>query len=232
MKIQAHTARPPGRCDRVAGKALEALQVDPDDHVILQENLASYTTHLTAEFQEKLETREGPELLQSMRSGWAHGENRWTEKIRRDLDRPYSDGEVQERFEALAAQFVEQAANFPGQVYVAGSLVKGRFGAHSDLDLLAPGASSTPSARAGEYGNVCWQTGEKNFLLSSFPEALPVDLQGQNLLSLYQRGLQARGLQLGVSTGKWQITRVEYVDRQPEPKPQTSMMWSFSDRPC
>ncbi len=219
MNISAHCL--PQRPDRIARKALEALALDPQQHRLLEENLASYTSHLHDDYQQSLETLEGGDLLARLQNGWAHGEHRWTDKLRRDLRDPYSDQQVGERFEALKARFIEEARNYPGQLFIAGSLSKGRFGAHSDLDVLA-------TASPGSMPASSWQTGSPQFLLDSFPGAVAVGSDGQDLLKLWREGLGRKGLELH---DDWKVARHTYVQRQPEPIPKSGMMWSFADLP-
>lgn len=235
------TARVDSRPDRVAALLLDALQLDPSDHVVLSENLAAYVTHLKPDFQEQLAEKQGDALLQSLRGGYCHGESRWTEKLLRDTGKPYSDGEVQKRFEELQARFAEEGqklqaehiGSYPCRMYVTGSLVKGRFGAHSDVDAIGV---ATVKNRPSDYGAVAWQmTDERgeDFLLKSFVEAKPVNPAApQPLLEIYRAGLETRGLHLHTDgAGVWQIQRFENPPRQPEPKSQTGMMWSFADLP-
>ncbi|MFN8608895.1 MAG: hypothetical protein U0931_15285 [Vulcanimicrobiota bacterium] len=223
--------------DRIAGKALQALHLKREDHILLEENLACYTSNYKPEFQAELDCLQGDDLLRRMQSGWAQGEHRWVDKIRRDLEKPYSDGQVQQRFEELQNRFsnesqrlvAENQGAFPARVYVSGSLVKGRFGAHSDLDAIG---ISKGGYRPGDHGSVSWQlTDDKgeDFMLKSFLGARQVE-PGQSLLGLYAEGLAAKGLQLETG-GNWRIQRFDYPERQPEPQPQTGMMWSFADLP-
>lgn len=211
----------PQRPDRIARKALEALALDPQQHQLLEENLASYASHLKDEYQQSLDTLQGQELLARLQNGWAQGEHRWTDKLRRDLRDPYSDQKVGERFEALKARFIEEARNYPGQIFIAGSLSKGRFGAHSDLDVLATSAAGTSPAPL-------WQTGNQQFLLDSFPGAVAVGNDGEDLLGVWREGLGRKGLELH---DDWRVERHTYVHRQPEPAPKSGMMWSFADLP-
>ena len=221
--------------DRIAGKALQALHLKREDHVLLEENLACYTSNFKPAFQEELERLEGEELLRRMQTGWAQGEHRWVDKIRRDLDKPYSDGQVQQRFEELQSRFASESQRlvaenqgaFPASVFVSGSLIKGRFGAHSDLDAIGVAKGGY---RPGEHGAVSWQlTDDKgeDFMLKSFVGARKVEA-GQSLLDLYAQGLESKGLRLQPG---WRIQRYDYPERQSEPQPQSGMMWSFADLP-
>jgi len=145
---------------------------------------------------------------------------------------------VQQRFEQLESRFAsesqrlvaENQGSFPAKVFVTGSLVKGRFGAHSDLDAIGVSKSGY---RPSEHGAVSWQlTDDKgeNFMLKSFMEARQIE-PGQSLLEIYSQGLQSKGLKLAVEPGGWQIQRFDYPERTSEPQPQTGMMWSFADLP-
>lgn len=223
--------------DRIASKALQALHLKREEHVLLEENLACYTSNYKPEFQAELDRLQGDELLRRLQSGWAQGEHRWVDKIRRDLDKPYSDSQVQQRFEQLEQRFssesqrlvAENQGSFPARVYVSGSLVKGRFGAHSDLDAIGV---SKGGYRPGDHGGVSWQLtdeGGEDFMLKSFVGARKVE-PGQSLLPLYSQGLEGKGLRLEVGAN-WRIQRFDYPERQSEPQPTTGMMWSFADLP-
>jgi hypothetical protein len=221
--------------DRIAGKALQALHLKREEHVLLEENLACYTSNYKPAFQEELGRLEGDELLRRMQTGWAQGEHRWVEKIRRDLEKPYTDSQVKQRFEELQSRFssesqrlvAENQGGFPARVYVTGSFVKGRFGAHSDLDAIGVAKGGY---RPAEHGPVSWQLTDdhgEDFMLKSFLGAKQVQA-GQSLLELYAQGLESKGLRLQPG---WQIQRFDYPDRESEPQPQTGMMWSFADLP-
>ena len=221
--------------DRIAAKAIQQLQLPAGEHQLLSENLACYVSNYKPAFQDELDRMQGPELLQRMQSGWAQGEHRWVDKIRRDLSKPYSDQHVQQRFEELESRFAsesqrlvaENQGSFPAKVFVTGSLVKGRFGAHSDLDAIGV---SKNGYRPSEHGAVSWQlTDDKgeDFMLRSFMEARQVE-PGQSLLELYSQGLNSKGLQL---LPNWEVHRFDYPERKTEPQPQTGMMWSFADLP-
>lgn len=221
--------------DRIAAKALQSLNLKPQEHVLLEENLACFVSNYKPAFQEELDRMQGPEMLQRMQSGWAQGEHRWVDKIRRDLSKPYSDGQVQQRFEELQTRFsnesqrlvAENQGSFPARVYVTGSLVRGRFGAHSDLDTIGVAKNGY---RPSEHGAVSWQlTDDKgeDFMLKSFVEARQVE-PGQSLLEIYAQGLESKGIRL---ESGWKITRFDYPERKSEPQPQTGMTWSFADLP-
>lgn len=222
--------------DRVAAKALQWLNLKPQDHLLLEENLACYVSHYKPAFQEELDRIQGPELLQRLQTGWAQGEHRWVDKIRRDLDKPYTDRQVEQRLAELQTRFASESQRlvaenqgaFPARVYVTGSLVKGRFGAHSDLDAIGV---SKNGYRPSEHGAVSWQlTDDKgeDFLLKSFVAARQVE-PGQSLREIYAQGLRGKGLELDASD--WKIKRFDYPERTPEPQSQTGMMWSFADLP-
>lgn len=221
--------------DRIAAKALQELKLEPQEHLLLEENLACYVSNYQPAFQEELDRMQGPELLQRMQNGWAQGEHRWVDKIRRDLSKPYADSQVRQRFEELQSRFgsesqrlvAENQGAFPAKVFVTGSLVKGRFGAHSDLDAIGV---SKNGYRPSEHGAVSWQlTDDKgeDFMLRSFMEARQVE-PGQSLLEIYAQGLNQKGLSLDEG---WRIKRFDYPERKPEPQPQTGMMRSFADLP-
>jgi len=225
--------------DRIAARTLAHLRRNPEQHHLLAENLASYVSHYKPDFQAELDRKEGHDLVDRLRSGWAQADHRWVDKIRRDLDKPYTDSEVQQRFEVLESRFqgesqrliAEHSGAYPAQVFVTGSLVRGRFGAHSDIDAI--GVADGPYRPSG-YADVSWQLTQdkgKDFLLNSFAETRAVE-PGQRLLPIYQQALASRGLHLELQDGNcWRIERRSYPERQPEAPVQTGMIWSFADLP-
>lgn len=99
-----------------AGKLLKERKLKPDDHVLLQENLATYLTHL---------------------DGVDGDQTRWHVKLKRDLDKPYTDAEVLRHVDDLQADLKQRLSEmpvYPSQVYVTGSFMRGRLGNNSDLD--------------------------------------------------------------------------------------------------
>jgi len=131
-------------CWDVAGRLMDARDVRREGHVLLQENLASYLAQMPRDFVDDLGRERAEGLDFAVRRGFALGEARWTRKIMRDLEQPYDDAQVFHHATALNSELSHKAADtlraaqgrWPCDLYLAGSLVKGRFGANSDLDAL------------------------------------------------------------------------------------------------
>lgn len=115
-----------------AGRLLQSRGVPLRDHVLLRENLATYLTHLD-------QVDVSPQALVSP-GGWRS--ERWTQKLERDLARPYTDEQVWSHVNKLDAELrstlqslvVGMERPYPLKVYVQGSLMRGRLGQNSDLD--------------------------------------------------------------------------------------------------
>jgi predicted nucleotidyltransferase len=118
--MQVHPTSRPSHW-QTAAKLLEERKLKPEEHVLLQENLATYLTHL---------------------DGVEEGDNphsRWTIKMQRDLEKPYSDAEVLSHVDDLQSDLKNRLAEmpvYPSQVYVTGSFMRGRLGDNSDLDAF------------------------------------------------------------------------------------------------
>lgn len=114
-QIDRHWAR--------SGELLKSRGIPAKDHVLLQENVATFLTHL-----DEMES------------------SRWREKIDRDLAKPYTDGQVLHHVDELQNQLIDLVSHMPSppsKVWLTGSFTKGRLGPHSDLDayfLMEPGA--------------------------------------------------------------------------------------------
>lgn len=110
---------------QAADQALAERGLELKDHVVLRENLASCLA--------QADSSDLSEVLGQ--------QSRWSYKLHRDLDKPYTDQQVFERLQGLEQLCQQLAGNtFPvGQWYISGSLTKGRLGAHSDVDLTCDG---------------------------------------------------------------------------------------------
>ena len=101
-----------------AGKLLRERQVPPENHELMQENLATYLAHRTRGMPSE----------------------RWQNKIAPELDAPYTDDQVYAHLEtledSLQANLLELPV-YPSRVFITGSFAKGRLGANSDLDGFA-----------------------------------------------------------------------------------------------
>ena len=103
-------------CWEKAGELLEARGIPQQDHVLLQENVATYLAN-------------GAE-----KTGY-----RFNLKMVRDLDHPYRDQDVFGHVDELQKSLMDNLAAIPvipHHVYVNGSFARGRLGVNSDLDTL------------------------------------------------------------------------------------------------
>lgn len=176
-------------------------------HLLMRENLATYLVHFPDEFVTRLDREEA-----TPRSGYAVGreEWRWADKLVRDLEKPYTDAEVVDRVEQLDAELKQVAADLMEhagrRIYLTGSAVKGRLGAHSDLDCVAEGSS-----HRGKLVSV------HSCGLASFGTNVPIEpseVMQRNVVSdLWRSGLEEKGFL--VRDGE--VTRVRESERQREP---------------
>jgi len=93
-----------------AGELMAARGIPEENHLLLHENLAT---------------------------GLSHTSERFTLKVERDLENPYTDDQVLARCDELQASLrtlLAELPAFPSKLYLAGSFSHGRLGANSDLD--------------------------------------------------------------------------------------------------
>lgn len=137
--------------------------------------------------------REGHELLrENLASSLAQGPgDRWTKKIERDLENPYSDREVFAHLHKLEALSLQLAPFSTGTWHVFGSIPKGRFGANSDLDVnceggLAPENIEALKALPG------WKVNVFPPICQSDPRQLnsAVESEGLEVTASFQHGQQ------------------------------------------
>lgn len=132
----------PDRHHFSARQLLASADVSTAGRSRLAENLAHYNAQLSEPVEhvyELLDTRTRPD-----------DDYRWLNKIRREVNKPYSDRQVGEKAQELDADFLTLLASdsrMPRQVHVTGGVTRGRFGANSDLDLLAEGLLSEAACR-------------------------------------------------------------------------------------
>ena len=134
--------------DRTASTAarslLQAAGREPGQHTILEENLTDLLSHFKPDFVAGLEEVAEGGRLEALNGCYANGPLHMALKISREIrQKPYTDeaasarlDELEQATQSTVAQVVEGNAGFPCRFYVCGSLLKGRFGANSDLDLL------------------------------------------------------------------------------------------------
>lgn len=218
------------RCLYAAGRLLEASQIPVEDHLLLRENVATCLHQLKDEFVERV--ADSSEPLFAMRGGFSAGDMRWTHKVFRELEKPYTDAQVLDRVAELqtrADQVVEELANrhqpYPCRFFITGSLIKGRFGANSDLDLVC--GTDKPDGRE-PHGDVSVQlANDGESRARAFGAYQEVKAGQLDLMTRFTEGLQAKGY-------RFEGTRVvapESVVREKEIVPQSGMIWSFADLP-
>ncbi|MBN9417021.1 MAG: hypothetical protein J0I12_16360 [Candidatus Eremiobacteraeota bacterium] len=149
---------------RSAGSAARSLLAaagrEPARHTILQENLTTILSHFDAEFVHGLEDVPAEKRLEALVGCYGKGPLTLATKISREIRMdPYDDAAVHQRLEHLEAavqsttrRVLEENSSFPCRFFVAGSLVKGRFGANSDLDLLVEAAPEWMRKNSWEVG--------------------------------------------------------------------------------
>lgn len=127
-----------------ARSLLQAAGREPARHTILEENLATLLEHFQPDFVSALEEVPAASRLEALNGSYGNGPVHMALKISREIrQKPYTDQQVMARLDELekaAAQTMREVlegnAGYPCRFYVTGSLLKGRFGANSDLDLL------------------------------------------------------------------------------------------------
>ncbi|MBS2038900.1 hypothetical protein JST97_28215 [bacterium] len=128
----------------VARRLLTAAGRQPENHTILEENLATILNHFEPDFVSSLADLPENKRLDALTGCYGKGPLTLATKISREIRmEPYTDQEVHQRLDHLeqavqrtTRRVLEENSGFPCRFYVAGSLLKGRFGANSDLDLL------------------------------------------------------------------------------------------------
>ncbi|MFN8610616.1 MAG: nucleotidyltransferase domain-containing protein [Vulcanimicrobiota bacterium] len=128
----------------VARSLLAAAGRPPANHTILEENLATILHHFEADFVSSLADLPEEKRLDALVGCYGKGPLNLATKISREIRMdPYTDQQVHQRLDHLESvlstttrRVLEENGDYPCRFYVTGSLVKGRFGANSDLDLL------------------------------------------------------------------------------------------------
>ncbi|MEW6281121.1 MAG: hypothetical protein AB1758_21080 [Candidatus Eremiobacterota bacterium] len=220
---------------------MQTANVPSERHLILQENLASYLVEMPDAYLDRLESASPDTLNGRIRSGYAWGQKRWVDKVLRDLEKPYTDAQVAERVEELdadlkrlARELMEHAGR---RIYVTGSILQGRLGAHSDLDVVCESEAYRPTAASSGVSAQHVGTASLDFYLRSFGTYASVDpaevLQRDVVAALWESRLEAKGFQVERQAGRWNIQRHQVPERRPEPKAErTGMIWDFSDLPA
>jgi polyhydroxyalkanoate synthesis regulator phasin len=236
-------------CLNAAQKLLKALDLSEKNHVIFRENIATYIAQLKDDFVERLQKEDGQQLVQSLTHAFPYGDMRWGKKLQRDIEKPYSDEEVFSHLETVQKELkqkLEQAkalnpTPFPAKIYVTGSLVKGRFGANSDLDLLADAGDSRivqPKESFQDQVHIQYLAGGQSHwreaFLNAFGEKVEISLEDiladkPVLQNIYRQVLAQKGYCFDGNS--WKIKK-HMINRKEVPPPNSAgIAWSFADLP-
>lgn len=195
---------------------LRAAAREPAQHTILAENLTTMLSHFKPEFVDSLEEVAEGDRLQALNGSYANGPLHLATKISREIrQKPYSDEAVMARLEHLQkqvqvtiAEVLEGNPGFPCRFFVAGSLLKGRFGANSDLDLLVEASPVWMQKNAWTVGmredvSIQCLTGsrsQQDEKVTTFGKTLPVTpeqlTQPGFLRQLFDKAYAEKGLEL------------------------------------
>lgn len=186
---------------------MERRSIPQERHLLLRENVATYLLHMPDAFVGQLEAGEA-----EPRQGYAQGQSswRWADKMVKDLEKPYTDAEVQLRVSQMDAELkkvAEELMQHAGRkIHLTGSAVKGRLGGHSDLDCVVEGSS-----HQGPLVSV-HSCGLKSFAVSVEVEPQAV-LAGNVVADVWQGSLADKGLR--IQDGE--VFREREVPREREP---------------
>jgi len=199
-----------------AASLLRAAAREPAEHTILAENLTTMLSHFKPEFVDSLEEVPASDRLQALNGSYANGPLHLATKISREIrQKPYSDEAVlarldhlQKQVQVTTAEVLEGNAGFPCRFFVAGSLLKGRFGANSDLDLLVEASPAWMQKNAWTVGmredvSIQCLTGsraQQDDKVTTFGKTLPVTpeqlTQPGFLRQLFEQAYAEKGLAL------------------------------------
>lgn len=184
------SARPESQpLQQAAADMLDLHGVPQDNHQILRNNLAFQLQQMQPQAVEDFRSQGlGPEgvgrfVVKSFADFDSPDFTRVL-KIERDTKNPYSDDQVQARLETLQSGLQGEIRNymdrnhgrFPTQMWVVGSLVKGGFGANSDVDVVfdrPPAQGILPSPKHDVHSQYL----DKPEDLEWFGRNLPLDPQ-------------------------------------------------------
>lgn len=137
--------------------------------------------------------REGHELLRENLATCLAQEpsDRWTKKIERDLEKPYSDRDVFAHLQTLETLSMQLAPFSSGTWHIFGSIPKGRFGANSDLDVNCEGGLVPESVEALK-AMPGWKVNVFPATLQTDPRQLnsAVETDGLEITAAFQHGDQ------------------------------------------
>jgi len=201
---------------KAARSLLQAAGREPGRHTILQENLTDLLSHFQPDFVSGLAEVPAEGRLEALNGSYGNGPLHMAMKISREIrQKPYSDeavqtrlGELEKALHSTTAQVLEGNQGFPCRFYVCGSLLKGRFGANSDLDLLVAASPDWMNKNFWEVGRredvsiQCLQgdAEQQAAKIAGFGKTLEVTAEQLRqpgfLLGLWTESLQEKGFQL------------------------------------
>jgi hypothetical protein len=230
----------------VAGRLVRVTGRQPETHTVLQENVATLLTQLKPDFVDQLQALSDEKLMDGLNGSYANGPVHMALKLSRDIrQKPYSDEQVMQRLEHLDREFktasaavIEGSPGFPCKFYVCGSLLKGRFGAESDLDVLCQASPNWVRAQPWDAAqrDVSFQyidmpkAEDREKFVQAFAPVLEVsasDIQQPGFVaSLYAQSLERKGYRL--EDGHLQAQSPTIV-REVETPPEAArhIMWSL-----
>jgi predicted nucleotidyltransferase len=231
-----------------AGEILRELKIPPQNHLLYQENLATYLAQFRDEFLKTVDENHGENLRQLLTHAYPYGEFRWAKKLEREIKNPYSDSEVLKHLDEYERRIKKELSQFLNlhpematcTVHLTGSLIKGRFGANSDVDLfLDPGENlidyeiekEIPDLKVLNQGSK--ETRQE--FLDAFGERHSWNmiefLQEEKPLSkIYLHALKEKGYEI-LNNQVWKIKRLVHRQKEVPPPNQRGIIWSFADLP-
>lgn len=235
----------------LAARMLDAARIPLADHAVMRENVATLLAQLPDTFVETLAHEPPEELLTTVNRGYGLGQGRWVDKIRREIEHPYDDQRVFDHLQELQDELRGRAAEvvaashgaWPCKFYVAGSLLKGRFGGNSDLDVLCEtdcGIRWWSGTYPHDDVHVQFldqpEAASRDRFRAAFGCNRPLDPQQDGFLTaLCTDALERKGYHVASDAGgRVQVTApAGPVQREKEtPPPEAGlMMWSFADLP-
>src|SRR5579862_954156 len=99
----------PDRHWQDAGRMIGAMKLRSNNHVLLQENLATYLAQMPPEFGDRLDYSSTYNLVFSLRRGYGSNQ-RWTDKLIRDVEHPYTDSQVLRHVQILQEELGRQTS--------------------------------------------------------------------------------------------------------------------------
>lgn len=204
------------KASSAARSLLQAAGREPGRHTILEENLTDLLSHFGSDFVSSLPDAPAERRLEALNGSYANGPMHMALKISREIrQKPYSDdavparlAELEKAVQSTTSQVLEGNQNYPCRFYVCGSLLKGRFGANSDLDLLVAASPEWMNKNSWEVGHredvsiQCLQGNpeEQAAKVASFGKTLEVTpeqlVQPGFLHGLWTGSLREKGFQL------------------------------------